>query len=337
MGNPAEFPEVKMDFPIEKGPYEPTWASIGSQLPLDAVSLRENKFGIWVHFGPQGAGASGDWYAQHMYQQDSNAYRRHLKEFGHPTTSGYKDFLHVWNPSGLNPAQLTQIYYNAGARFLLVQGVHHDNFDNWDSKYNPWNTMNFGLKRDTMGEWVKAARAHKMGFGMAFHHEYSWWFSQPDFLSDKTGDKAGNPYDAATARNGEGWWKDFDLRMLYGIDLHEYQGISTPNKGYWSPSSGIFVNHLGYAHWFANWWALRMVDAIEKYDPDFIYTDGTSTQPFSGSGTGTGYKCDAMQRVIAHLSNRAAVRRGKVDTFAVAPAPGPRSRPASSTPAPPPC
>ena len=59
------------------------------------------------------------------------------------------------------------------------------------------------------------------------------------------------------------------------------------------------------------------MDVIDHYDPDFIYTDGTGTQPFEGSHTGTGVKADAMQRVIAHYYNRALERREKVDTFSV--------------------
>jgi len=74
---------------------------------------------------------------------------------------------------------------------------------------------------------------------------------------------------------------------------------------------------LDYAKWYTTQWALRMMDVVEKYDPDFIYTDGTSNQPFSGSGTGTGIKADAMQRVIADFYNRALERRGQVNTFSI--------------------
>lgn len=35
-----------------------------------------------------------------------------------------------------------------------------------------------------------------------------------------------------------------------------------------------------------------MMDVTENYDPDFIYTDGTYEGPFTGRGTGTGYKCN---------------------------------------------
>ncbi len=135
-----------------------------------------------------------------------------------------------------------------------------------------------------------------------------------------TGPKAGVPYDGhLTLADGKGqWWEGLDPRMLYGIDLREYQGVSEAALRPWTPPpAGIFGRHLDYAKWYATWWALRMMDAVNKYDPDFIYTDGTSTQPFSGNGTGTGFKCDAMQRVIADFYNRAEARRGKVDVFSI--------------------
>jgi len=106
--------------------------------------------------------------------------------------------------------------------------------------------------------------------------------------------------------------------MLYGINLREYNGvyngIDSMNT---TIPQGIFSNHLDYAHWYVTWWALRIMDVIENYDPDFIYTDGDSTQPFSGIKSGTGYKADGIQRVLAHYFNRTLERRGSVDTFAL--------------------
>lgn len=67
MQDPATFAEVKLDFPIASGPFEPTWDSIAKNYPEDPAWLREAKVGIWVHFGPQAAGQSGDWYARKMY------------------------------------------------------------------------------------------------------------------------------------------------------------------------------------------------------------------------------------------------------------------------------
>ena len=67
MGDSRSFPEMKLDIPIAPGPFEPTWASIEKNYPGEPAWLREAKFGIWVHFGPQSAGESGDWYARKLY------------------------------------------------------------------------------------------------------------------------------------------------------------------------------------------------------------------------------------------------------------------------------
>ena len=316
MGDPGKFPEVKMDFPIEEGPYKPTWDSIAQNYPEKDVSwLREAKFGIWVHFGPQAAGLSGDWYARCIYLQGHPAYTNHLRDFGHPSEQGYKDLLKTWNPKKLDPAALVQIYHDAGARFLLIQGVHHDNFDNWNSKYQPWNSVNMGPKRDLLGEWSVAARKAGMRFGVAFHHEYTWWWWQKAFGADGSGNKAGIPYDGNLAKvDAKGkWWEKYDLRRLYGIDLREYRGWDP--RG--CPDKGILVNHLDYCHWYATNWALRILDVVYHYEPDFIYTDGNANQPFEGRLAATGYKCDAMQRVMAGYYNHTLKTRGKVDTFSV--------------------
>jgi alpha-L-fucosidase len=59
------------------------------------------------------------------------------------------------------------------------------------------------------------------------------------------------------------------------------------------------------------------MDVINKYDPDFIFTDGDSTGPFTGYATGTGYKCDAIQRVVADYYNSTLQLHGKLDTFSI--------------------
>ncbi len=320
MGDVDTFKEVKLDLPIASGPYEPTWNSIEANYPGTPAWLRDSKFGIWVHFGPQAAGESGDWYARKLYVEGTSAYENHLKKYGHPSEVGYKEVLRDWNPAKFSPKALVDIYKDAGARFLIIQGVHHDQFDMWDSKYQAWNSTRLGPKRDFLGEWEKASRAAGIRFGITFHHEYSWWWWQTAFQGDTQGDKAGVPYDGnLTLEDGKGkWWEGLDPRYLYGINLREYESVAEAANTLWSPPKrGIFSGHLEFAKWYAKWWALRMMDAVDKYRPDFIYTDGTDQQPFSGSGTGTGYKCDAMQRVIADFYNRTLADRGEVDVFSI--------------------
>ena len=320
MGDWQSFPEMKLNLPIASGPFEPTWESIEKNYPGEPAWLRDAKFGIWVHFGPQAAGESGDWYARKLYTEGTDAYKNHLAKFGHPSESGYKEILRDWNPTKLNPAALTKIYHDAGARFLMIQGVHHDNYDMWNSKYQPWNSVNIGQKRDLLDEWTKACRANGMHYGVTFHHEYTWWWWQTAFGSDKEGAKKGVPYDGnLTLADGKGkWWEGYDPKLLYGINLREYKGVAEAARIEWrSPSGGIFTNHLDYAKWYTTKWALRMMDVVEHYDPDFIYTDGIVQGPFTGNLTGTGLKVDAMQTVIADYYNRTLKNRGKVNTFSI--------------------
>lgn len=320
LGDWKSIPEMKLDIPIAPGPFEPTWESIEKNYPGSPDWLREAKFGIWVHFGPQSAGESGDWYARNMYKPGKKAYDKHLKKYGHPSEVGYKEVLRDWNPTKLDPAKLTKIYRDAGARYLMIQGVHHDNYDLWNSTYQPWNSVNIGPKRDLIGEWAKACRADGMRFGVTFHHEYSWWWWQTVFGADSTGAKKAVPYDGnLTLADGKGkWWEGYDPKMLYGIDLREYKGVDQNAHKDWSPApAGIFTNHMDYAKWYATNWALRMMDVVEHYDPDFIYTDGTVQGPFTGNGTGTGLKADAMQHVMADYYNRTLIRRGVVNTFSI--------------------
>jgi len=318
MGDPDAVPVTRLDFPIAPGPFGPTWESIATHHPGPPAWLREAKFGIWVHFGPQSAGRSGDWYAKRLYLQEgkyASYHANHLRHYGHPSEVGYKDVLRTWNPDRLDPAEQVGLYRDAGARFLFIQGVHHDNVDLWRSRYQPWNTVNLGPRRDLLREWTTAARAAGMRYGVAFHHEYTWWWYQTAFGSDTRGPKAGVPYDGRlTLADGRGtWWEGYDPRLLYTVDLREYQGLDVE----FAPARGIFTAHQDYARWYATWWAYRMMDVIEHYDPDFIYTDGNSTQPFTGLKSGTGMKSDAMERVAAHYFNRTLARRGTVDTFGV--------------------
>ena len=320
MGDLESFTEYQLDLDMADGPFKANWESIESNYPGTPDWLRDAKFGIWVHFGPQSAGQSGDWYARNLYKEDHKAYANHLKNFGHPSEVGYKEVLRDWNPEKLDPEFLTDLYHKAGACFLMIQGVHHDNYDLWNSKYQPWNSVNIGPHRDLLREWADACRKHDMRYGVTFHHEYTWWWWQTAFGADSQGERAGIPYDGhLTLADGKGkWWEGYDPRLLYGVDLREYETVDKNAHTPWSPpKEGIFSNHLDYAKWYAKQWAQRIMDVTENYDPDFIYTDGTVQGPFAGDGTGTGFKSNAMPHVMADFYNKVLKRRGKVDVFSI--------------------
>ncbi|HNG60199.1 MAG TPA: alpha-L-fucosidase, partial [Cellvibrionaceae bacterium] len=120
------------------------------------------KFGIWAHWGPQAVPRAGDWYARNMYIPGTPQYEHHLKHYGHPSESGFKDIIPLWKAEKFNPDALMQLYVKAGARYFVSMAVHHDNFDLWDSRYQRWNAVKMGPMRDIVGEWQKAAHKYKL-------------------------------------------------------------------------------------------------------------------------------------------------------------------------------
>jgi len=157
---------------------------------------------------------------------------------------------------------------------------------------------------------------------MAFHADYSLWWYQPAFGSDKKGPKAGVPYDAATRTKEKGkgqWWEGLDPKDLYGIDL---QKEVLPGKdirsGFFTPCRTLFVepDTRAFAKEYCLKWFNRFKQFVDDYDPDFVYTDGT--EPFTGRGTARGVVSDATVKLVAHMYNkRLAKNNGEVDCMAV--------------------
>jgi hypothetical protein len=184
--------------PVTPGPCSPDWKSISRTYTVP-MWWREAKFGAWSHWDPQSMPEQGDWYARGMYIEGSRQYEFHLEHFGHPSEYGYKDICHNWVIDRWNPEQLMSLYVEMGARYFMAMGCHHDNFDCFDSKYQPWNAVHVGPKVDIVGMWEKVARRQGMRFGIGFHDTpaRTWGQFMPvRYTSDKTGPMKGVPYDA---------------------------------------------------------------------------------------------------------------------------------------------
>ena len=322
-------PMAKVPVKIASGPFEPTWKSLGDHFKTPKW-FRKAKIGMWLHWGPQSVGEDGDWYAKWIYMPKyawgdyTRVYPHHLKEYGHPSKYGYKDMLPLWKAEKWNPEKLMALYKRAGARYVIAQGEHHDNFDLWNSKYQPWNSVKIGPHRDIVGGWKKAADKEGMKFGIAFHGDYALWWYQPAFLNDLEGPQKEVPYDGAQNYDGKNtWWQKLGLNLkdLYGIDLKadvaypaNFDGDSVAYRMEDPLSHGIpngnLKKDIDYARWFCTKWTNRVIDAIDQFSPDFIYFDGGDSYPFCGWGTGRGYRSDATPRVIADLYNKSMQKNG---------------------------
>ena len=149
--------------PMAKGKFEPTWESLQQYRTPDWY--RDAKFGIWAHWGPQCQPEHGDWYARSMYIEGNEDYKFHLEHYGHPSQFGFKDVIHRWKAENWDPDKLISLYKRAGAQYFGALANHHDNFDNFDSQYQPWNAVQIGPQKDLIGGWARAARAQGLRFG----------------------------------------------------------------------------------------------------------------------------------------------------------------------------
>jgi alpha-L-fucosidase len=228
--------------PIADGPFKPDWKSLTRYETPEW--FRDAKFGIWAHWGPQCEPEDGDWYARNMYMQGSRQYKSHLAKYGHPSTHGFKDIIHEWKAEHFDPDKLLKFYKENGAKYFMALANHHDNLDLYDSKYQPWNSVNVGPKRDLIGEWAKATRANGLRFAVSVHAARAWTWYEVAQGADKDGPLAGVPYDGKlTKADGKGkWWEGLDPQDLYeqnhrpGRALHHNfdaaRGTSMPDSAY---------------------------------------------------------------------------------------------------------
>ena len=290
---------------VADGPYKSDWEEISRNYKVPDW-WREAKFGAWSHWDPQSMPEQGDWYARGMYMEGSRQYKYQLEHFGHPSEYGYKDICENWVIDKWNPEELMNLYVEMGARYFVAMGVHHDNFDCWDSKYQPWNSVNVGPKQDIVGTWEKVAREHGLRFGIGFHNTpgRTWGQFMPvRYTSDKNGTMKGVPYDALqTILDGKGkWWEGMDPVDIYGPPHTMKRGPrSLPgNDPLLSP--------------YANQFMWRVDDAIKKYHPDMIYFDehAGDSQVDIGVHMGLGFLATTL---IANYYNKSLKwNKGKMD------------------------
>jgi len=242
-------------FQPESGPFKPAWDSLAGYETPDW--FRDAKFGIWAHWGAQCEPEHGDWYAKNMYVQGDADYESHLREYGHPSKSGFKDVIREWRAEHFDPDSLLKFYKENGARYFMALAVHCDNFDNWNSKYQPWNAVNLGPKRDLIGAWAAAARKNGLRFGVSVHNGgWTWRWYEPSQGADSTGPLAGVPYDGRlTSADGKGqWWEGMDPQQLY---CQNHPLGAAPDRAYCE-----------------NYY-LRTKQLWDDYHPDMVYFDET--------------------------------------------------------------
>ncbi len=272
-------PPMPAQVSIAPGVFQPTWQSLEANYQCPEW-FRDAKFGIWAHWSAQCVPEMGDWYARYMYVQGSTDYNYQIAHYGHPSQVGFKDIDHLWHAEHWDPDKLMRLYKAAGAKYFMALANHHDNFDCYDSKWQPWNSVNIGPHKDIVGIWARTARKYGLRFAVSNHSSHAWHWFQVAYGYDTSGPLKDVPYDGwLTRADGKGkWWDGYNPQDLYcGPRQPPPRGLDTAGMTAWLKKNGsvwheeIPPDDNGYSEK----WFLRCQDLVDKYHPDMIYFDDT--------------------------------------------------------------
>ncbi len=160
-----------------KQPYEANWESL-KKIPV-AKWFDDAKFGIFIHWGPysvighlKGGRGYAEWVPTRMYAKPDYYYPYLKNRFGgHPPEFGYKDIVKQFKAEKWDPEAWAELFKNAGAKYVVLTGEHHDGYAMWDSDLTPWCATKVGPMRDLVGELGKAVRAKGMKYAPSYHRE----------------------------------------------------------------------------------------------------------------------------------------------------------------------
>jgi len=253
-----------ISLPLTAGPFTGSVESLAKyEIP---AWYGEAKFGIWSHWGPQSGVEQGDWYARNMYIPSERQYKYHLATYGPQSKVGYKDLVPQFKGAEWDPEHLMDLYAKAGAKYFFSMGVHHDNFDLWNSKHQPrWNSLATGPKRDIVGEYAKAARKRGLRFGVSEHLSNSYDWLAVSHLSDPDGLYAGIPYDGTDPAYADLY---HNLKPMPADFAKTARAMGRNAPDTWKMA-----------------YYLRVRDLVDQHEPDMLYTDGGI--PFNEYGLST--------------------------------------------------
>ncbi len=228
---------ARVDEVIANGPFKSYWQSLQSYQPPEWYI--DAKFGIFIHWGVDAVPAYDDWYFGHMYEKGNDVYRHHQETYGFPSKFGYKDFIPRLTFEKYDAAEYATLFKQAGAKFVIPVGEHHDGFPLYDSDYTQWNAARMGPKRDIVAELQTAVRQQGMHFGVSSHRAENWWMYH------------------------NGTEIDSDVRDPRYADLYG------PAKPKTTPPS----------KWFLEDWLARSTEIVDKFKPDVVWFDWWIEEP----------------------------------------------------------
>ena len=177
---------------------------------------RQARFGMFVHYGLYSC------LERHEWAMAIEAW----------PVKDYEKLAEKFLPKPGAPKEWAKLAKAAGMKYMVLTTRHHEGFSLWDSKANPYNSVNFGPKRDIVKEFVEACREYDLGIG--FYSSLMDWH-HPD------GAKAA--YDSAARKRFNDFIYDINEELLtkYGkIDVLWYD-VANPME-HWEGWNSVEMN-----------------------------------------------------------------------------------------------
>lgn len=120
---------------------------------------RGARFGMFIHFGLYSQLGRHEWAMVHE---------------NYPVEE-YERLADTFNPQPGAAREWAKLAKRAGMKYMVMTTRHHEGFSLWDSKVNPYNSVNRGPQRDLVREFVDACREFDLRIGfysslMDWHH-----------------------------------------------------------------------------------------------------------------------------------------------------------------------
>lgn len=236
----------KIEQVIEQGKYKDNWESL-SAYPVPQW-YRDAKFGAFIHWGAYSVPAYfSEWYIRLMYYRNNPVYWHHKRKYG--KTYPYSKFIEQFTAPNFNAEEWVSLLKNAGMKYIMPVGEHHDGYKMYDSNLSRWTTVKQAMKKDILGEIKAECERQNVTFATSSHRAEHFWFVN----GAKTigfDNEALNP----------------EFKDLYGEchNIHKANNLVT----LLNQEHGIVPT----AEWLEDW-LVHSCELIDKYQPQTLFFD----------------------------------------------------------------
>lgn len=122
------------------------------------------RLGVFIHYGLYSLLGKGEWV---------------MNREGIPV-SEYRKLADRFTAENFDADDICRRSKDAGAKYITFTTMHHEGFALYDSKVNPFNSVNTACKRSLTDEVVEAC--HKHGLRVHLYHSLNDWTCSPDSM-----------------------------------------------------------------------------------------------------------------------------------------------------------